>query len=51
VVTFLLAFTVAVLIEASYISGVAGRDRLKNQSELDVDFFDATLPLEEVRLE
>jgi hypothetical protein len=49
--TFLSAFTIAASIEAVDASGVAGRDRLKNQSELDDDFFDTSLPLEEARLE
>jgi hypothetical protein len=51
VATFLSLFAAGVLIEASRVSGVTGRDRLKNQSELDVDFFDTMLPLEELRVE
>jgi len=50
VATFVSAFSGAVLIEVSRVSGVTGRDRLKNQSELDVDLFDIML-LEELRAE
>jgi hypothetical protein len=49
--TALSTSTVGISTCASNFSGDAGRERLKNHRELEVDFLDATLPDEDGRLE